>query len=407
MNESLTDSALAPVGKVDVAPTGHGPLDGVTIAVKDLYDVAGYVTAAGNPTLAVGRAATDHAMAVNKLLAAGSRVIAKTATDELAMGMFGVNTHFGTPINPEAPDRVPGGSSSGSATFVASGEAVLGLGTDTGGSIRVPASFCGIHGLRTTHGRIDPTGIRPMAPRFDTVGLLARDSRTLATAFDVLTEQQRQPSRGVTTLVLLTDLLEAVPAQIADITRSVAELWCAVLGYELCEENLCVDLRPEDLVSVFWPLMSRELWLSNGSWVISQTPQLGAGIGERIKEAATVSDDAVAEAEIARQALIDRLGDLLSSGLAILPTTVDAAPPRSSSYDDLMRYRERNLTLVVPASLAGAPQLSIPAAGVFDPALDSSAPLGVSLLGLPGDDEFLLDCGRLIDDHTSGDYAHG
>src|SRR5699024_9338197 len=162
----------------------------------------------------------------------------KVATDELAMGMFGVNSHYGTPANPAAPDRVPGGSSSGSASAVAAGDADLGLGTDTGGSIRVPASFCGLVGLRPTHGRISLAGVRPMAPGCDTVGLLAADVSGVADAFDTLIGPAAVPAPGsaavpasapitqpaagpreVTDLVLLTDLVDRAEPAVAERTR--------------------------------------------------------------------------------------------------------------------------------------------------------------------------------------------
>lgn len=362
-------------------------LDGVRVAVKDLFDVAGQVTGAGNPTLALGSPAVADAAAVELLCAAGASVVAKTATDELAMGMFGVNTHYGTPPNPAAPDRVPGGSSSGSASAVAGGTADLGLGTDTGGSIRVPAAFCGLVGLRPTHGRIPIGGVRPMAAGFDTVGLLGRDVVTVADAFGVLAPSS-MAARAVDRLVLLTDLLERATPAVVDSTRATAERWSEMLGLPLHEERLTGDGL--DLVSVFWPLMSRQLWESNGAWVTSERPVLGEGIEARILAASDITDAEVADAEGARTALRGRLGDVLAGAVGVLPTTVDAAPLRTSSHAELMAYRDANLALVVPASLTGAPQLSLPTGSVVDAVSGTSAPVGTSLLGLPGDDELLL-----------------
>ncbi len=164
-----------------VAGAPGGPLDGVRLAVKDMFDVAGTVTGAGNPTFAAGRApATTSATAVQRLVAAGATVVGKTITDELAYSLSGTNVHFGTPRNVRAPGHVPGGSSAGSAAAVAAGLVELALGTDTGGSIRVPASYCGIFGWRPTHGAVDIAGVLPLAPSFDTVGLLAADPTVLA-----------------------------------------------------------------------------------------------------------------------------------------------------------------------------------------------------------------------------------
>src|SRR5271157_4147240 len=157
-----------------------GPLADLSFAAKDLMDVAGFKSGWGNPDrLRDADPAVATAPAVLASLMAGARLVGKTHTDEVACGMFGMNPHFGTPINPKAPTRVPGGSSSGSASVVAAGLCDFALGTDTGGSIRVPASFCGLYGIRTSYGRISTSGVMAMAPSFDTVGWLARDAVTL------------------------------------------------------------------------------------------------------------------------------------------------------------------------------------------------------------------------------------
>ncbi|MDP6620082.1 MAG: amidase family protein, partial [Nitrospinota bacterium] len=157
-----------------------GPLAGLRFAVKDLYDVEGHVTGRGNPDwLATHGPAESTAPAVARLVEAGATMIGKTITDELAFSLFGENFHYGTPVNTRAPDRVPGGSSSGSASAVAGGLVDFAVGSDTGGSVRVPASFCGILGIRPTHGRISLEGCMPLAPSLDTVGWFANDPELL------------------------------------------------------------------------------------------------------------------------------------------------------------------------------------------------------------------------------------
>src|SRR5690606_37246293 len=169
----------------DVALTG--PLAGLRLAVKDLFDVAGMPTGAGNPRWLETHEAPDaDAEAVARLRAAGASLVGKTITDELAWSLNGSNAHYGTPDNPAAPGRLPGGSSSGSASAVASGLADIGLGTDTGGSIRVPASYCGLFGLRPTHGRVPLEGAVPLAASFDTAGVFTRDAATLRKASETL-----------------------------------------------------------------------------------------------------------------------------------------------------------------------------------------------------------------------------
>src|SRR6185437_5314020 len=156
-------------------------------AVKDTIDIAGFKTGCGNPRWRDSHpAAAVHAVCVEQLLLAGARCVGKTISDELAFSLLGENYFSGTPLNPKAPDRVPGGSSSGSASAVACGLVDFALGTDTGGSVRVPASNCGIWGIRTTHGRVSVAGVNPLSPTFDTVGILAKDADVLSRATAVL-----------------------------------------------------------------------------------------------------------------------------------------------------------------------------------------------------------------------------
>src|ERR1700761_6468602 len=177
----MTDPLGAFVPGVDVRLPGRagGPLAGLTFAAKDLFDVAGFVTGCGNPDwAATHEAAQADAWAVDALLQAGATLLGKTITDEISLGLLGINKFYGTPQNPRAPDRVPGGSSSGSASAVAGGLVDVALGTDSGGSVRIPASFCGLYGLRPTHGRIPTEGMMTQAPSFDTVGYFARNATT-------------------------------------------------------------------------------------------------------------------------------------------------------------------------------------------------------------------------------------
>ena len=174
-------------GEVSLAGAPAGPLAGLTFAAKDLFDIAGHVTGAGNPDwLASHAPAPRTAPVVQRLVDAGASMAGKTHTDELSRGIFGENAHYGTPVNPKAPDRVPGGSSSGSAAAVAGGLVDFALGTDTGGSVRVPASFCGLYGIRPTHGRLPFDGVIPQAPSFDTIGWFAREPALLARIATVL-----------------------------------------------------------------------------------------------------------------------------------------------------------------------------------------------------------------------------
>src|SRR5256885_2684296 len=179
--------AFVPGQKFRLAGRAGGPLSGLTFAAKDLFDVAGHPTGGGNPDWArQNPVPTRHAWAVQRLLDAGATLIGKTITDEVSLGILGENPFDGTPLNPTAPDRVPGGSSSGSASAVAQGLCDTALGTDSGGSVRVPASFCGLYGIRPTHGRLDLSGMLIQAPSSDTIGWFARDARMFARVSEVM-----------------------------------------------------------------------------------------------------------------------------------------------------------------------------------------------------------------------------
>src|SRR5690348_13293950 len=178
---------FVPGPQIRIASRSDGPLAGLTFAAKDLFDVAGHPTGGGNHDWAGWNPVPDkHAWAVRTLLDAGATLIGKTITDEVSLGILGENAFDGTPLNPRAPDRVPGGSSSGSAAAVAAGLCDTALGTDTGGSVRVPASFCGLYGIRPTHGRLDVSGMMQQAPSSDTTGWFARDSATFAEVSSVM-----------------------------------------------------------------------------------------------------------------------------------------------------------------------------------------------------------------------------
>src|SRR3954454_4283402 len=187
MRNISVEQSGAFIEKFTLPATNDGPLRGLRFAVKDLIDVAGHRTGCGNPTwLAAHPPATVSAVCVEQLLAAGAQCEGKTITDEFAFSLLGENFHYGTPLNPTAPDRVPGGSSNGSASAVACGIVDFALGTDTGGSVRVPASNCGICGWRPSHGLISVAGVMPFSPTFDTVGVFTRSAELLQRTAAVL-----------------------------------------------------------------------------------------------------------------------------------------------------------------------------------------------------------------------------
>src|SRR5712671_6604929 len=221
MNDDI--GAFVPGPRVRIEGRTGGPLAGLTFAAKDLFDVAGVPTGGGNHDWPTGRPLPSrHSWAVQTLLDAGATLIGKTITDEVSLGILGENAFDGTPVNVRAPGRVPGGSSSGSAAAVAAGICDTALGTDTGGSVRVPASFCSLYGIRPTHGRLDVSGMMRQAPTSDTTGWFARDRETFARVSAVMLGEAI-PEMLPTRLVVATDAFALAEPETAAALQPLVE----------------------------------------------------------------------------------------------------------------------------------------------------------------------------------------
>jgi amidase len=362
----------------ELAGAGEGPLAGLAFAVKDLIDVAGTVTGAGNPDWRRTHApALSHAPTVARLLDAGARLAGKTVTDELAFSLEGANAHDGTPRNPRCPDRLPGGSSSGSAVAVAAGLVDVALGTDTGGSVRVPASFCGVFGFRPSHGRLPLDGVMPFAPSYDTMGWFARDGATLARVGAALLggAAAAAPSR----FLLARDAFELCDPPCAAALLSKAESigihrWVSLF-----------DDQQAHWLECYRVLQGSEIWSCLGPWIASTQPRFGAAIAPRFADAAQIAPALVEEYIAVRRSIAARLAALLPAGTAlVLPTAPCIAPLKDSLGAAMGEFYRRALTLTSAAGHAGLPQLSLPVAEV------DGCPVGLSLLAGRGGDEALL-----------------
>ncbi|MCU1675899.1 MAG: Amidase [Frankiales bacterium] len=379
----MTDSwnALLPSEGARLPAPGAGPLRGRTFVVKDVLDVAGTVTGAGSPALRARSApAAESAAVVLALLAAGASYQGKSRSDELAFSLGGVNDADGTPANPAAPGHTAGGSSSGSAAAVAAGLADIGLGTDTAGSIRVPASYCGLFGIRPTHGRVPTDGLVPLAPSFDAVGWLTRDATVAADVGRVLLADWRD-SAPPRSLLLADDLLpdDAVDRELI---VSAWEAWAAAIGAAPGRVTLG---RIAEWGETFGTLRAREAWVQYGSWLDDDQPVVSPAVAARIRAGAALTADDVAAARSARVELIQELDALLDGGGAlVVPASAVRAPRLSSTGDVLEVVRRQTLRVTAVASLAGAPSVAVPVAG------GAGLPFGVALIGRRGDDESLL-----------------
>jgi len=358
-----------------------GPLAGLSLAVKDIFDIAGQRTGGGNPQkLDDASPAVITAPAILALLQAGARFAGRAQTDELTFSLMGQNAHFPEPINPAAPDRVTGGSSSGSAAAVAGGLVDIAAGSDTGGSIRAPASFCGLVGLRTTHGAISLAGAMPLAPSLDTFGWFARDIATYETVGRLLLPDPRIALRQPLRLAALEGLLsEEARREYRRIEDQVAD----VLGEP--REAAALTHSADELYQAFRVIQGREAWAAHGAWLSVRDRKLGPGVKERFAFASTVTAEMAAEAEARREVLRGELAERLGEdGVLILPTVPGPAPLKAAAAESLLAYRDRAMKLLCLAGLSGFPQITVPLGQV------ENAPFGISLLGPAGSDMALI-----------------
>ncbi|XP_065615942.1 amidase 1 isoform X2 [Quercus suber] len=386
------------------------PLHGLTFAFKDIFDVDGYVTGFGNPDWArTHPAATSTAPAILAVLRGGATCVGKTVTAELAYSINGENKHYGTPTNPCVPDRVPGGSSSGSAVAVGAKLVDFALGTDTGGSVRVPASYCGILGFRPSHDAISTAGVIPLVQSFDTVGWFARDPVILNRVGRVLLQLPDvdlvRPSR----IIIAEDCfqLSDIPKDrvIQPLVKSVEKLFGSHLVSRAILEDYVKDKVPslkqfvnkgnadqeshipslEALSSAMRLIIGYEFKNNHGEWINTVKPDLGPGISERVWEALMTTDENLdichSVKSEAHAALIDLLGDC---GVLAIPTVLEPPPKLQCDPIQLEALLVKTFSLLSMAGLTGFCQVSIPL-GLYD-----NLPVAISLLAKHGSDGFLL-----------------
>lgn len=376
--------AFVPYPDVPVPHASTGPLSGLYFGVKDLFDVAGYPTGGGNPlVLALSGTKTHTAPTVQRLLDAGAAFAGKTVTDELAFSMNGNNAHFGAPLNGAAPERITGGSSSGSASAVSSRLCDFALGTDTGGSVRAPASHCGLYGIRPTHGRVSLQSALALCHSYDTCGWFARDATTFARVGDVLLGADPAPLPARPRLLSPTDVWGLIAADVLPAWDGARAQVQAVYG-EAAPTSVALD----SFEAMYWSfryLQGREAWMTDGAFIERYAPVLGPGVKERFAWSRDVTDAQVEQAQAFRTRFTAHLRQLLGQdGVLVMPSMPDIAPLRSTDEAALEHYRNQAVQMLCIAGLSGFPQISLPLAG------RQGAPLGLSLLGPAGSDRSLI-----------------
>jgi amidase len=379
--------AFVPGVDVHIQGAAEGPLAGLTFAAKDIFDVAGYVTGCGNPDWARTHGpATATAPAVQKLLDAGATLVGKTITEELAFSLTGENAHYGAPVNVNAPGRTCGGSSSGSASAVAAGIVDFALGSDTAGSVRVPASFCGIYGLRPSHHRVAIDHVMPLSPSLDTVGWFTRDGDLLRRVGAVLLEPAGKTPAGQ--FLVSDDAMATIDEALRDALLGAVEQLRPLLGKP---ETVTVSELEASKGLARWAhvmrtLQGSEAWASHGAWIEEVKPAFGPGIAERFAAIAQTDPAAIAECKPEREAITAHMADLLAGGTILaVPAAPAIAPLRGSSAEALAKLRGDAQFITCIAGLARLPQVSLPLCEI------DGCPLALGLIAARGNDGLLLD----------------
>ncbi len=389
----MTDDigAFVPGPRVRIEGRPGGPLAGLTFAAKDLFDVAGVLTGGGNHDWPRGRPIpARNAWAVQALLDAGATLIGKTITDEVSLGILGENAFDGTPVNVRAPGRVPGGSSSGSAAAVAAGICDTALGTDTGGSVRVPSSFCGLYGIRPTHGRLDVSGMLPQAPTSDTTGWFARDAQTFAKVSSVLLGEAI-PTVLPTKLIVAVDAFGFADANVADALQPMVERLGTLIGNSreeiMAPQGLSVWARAQRSLQPVEAYATFKDWLDHGN------PRFAFSVAKALVMGSMTPQADQTWAALMRQEVRGRMKYLLPAGTILcMPTTPFPAPLAGQPLSVLDPLRDRITCLCAHGGLAGFPQVNLPGAVTVD-----GLPVGLSILGPRGSDATLVAVARALE----------
>jgi amidase len=389
---------MEPWVEVDGNPSAHLPLEKLTFAVKDLIDIKNTITSCGNPSWSASHLpAAAHALCVQILLEQGANLRGRTITDQFAFGLTGDNCFYGRPLNPKAPDRLPGGSSGGSASAVACGLVDFALGTDTGGSVRVPASNCGIYGFRPSHGLVSVAGVMPFAPSFDTVGWFARTPQILSRVGRALLGESGAPAPKISTLYVLEEAFHSCfTAELSNKLRDFAQRIATKSALDIATLSLRSIDRDSPCYGSEAPLaqwkaaylgqQNYEVWNSLGSWIDTHKPALGSYIQTNFsfaQAASTKPEEAVAahKNKIRLARALDHWFEQHGPGAVLcIPTTPSPALKLNHSPQESAAYHHSALSLSAIASVGGLPELTIPGVEIKAPGDEHAAAVGLSLI---------------------------
>jgi len=381
-------NAFIQYGQPYIAGVINKPLNNFSFGIKDIFDVAGFPTAFGSPDwLNTHPVATQTAPAVLDLVQQGATLVGKTHTDELTYSILGINAHYGTPTNPNYPNRIPGGSSSGSAVSVAGKLVDFAIGSDTGGSVRTPASFCGIYGMRPTHGRISLENARPLATSFDTLGWFARDPEILFKVGKSLLKEEFKPNTQAIEVVAPKQAWEIVPDGLRKLAlKRVQEIF---VRNNLVNKDL-PSLNLKAWANTFSIIQANEIWQEHGAWASRHFENLGPGIKDRFLFASKIDPSIATQALDERIKIRNLLNSILDNKFLLIPTVADIAPLLNSTKNKLEDFRQKSFQLLCIAGLGGLPQISLPVVSSPEGAL------GISLVGPKDSDLELLSFAKAL-----------
>jgi len=381
-------NAFIQYGQPYIAGVINKPLSNFSFGIKDIFDVAGFPTAFGSPDwLNTHPVATQTAPAVLDLVQQGATLVGKTHTDELTYSILGINAHYGTPTNPNYPNRIPGGSSSGSAVSVAGKLVDFAIGSDTGGSVRTPASFCGIYGMRPTHGRISLENARPLATSFDTLGWFARDPEILFKVGKSLLKEEFKPNTQAIEVVAPKQAWEIVPDGLRRLAlKRVQEIF---VRNNLVNKDL-PSLNLKAWANTFSIIQANEIWQEHGAWASRHFENLGPGIKDRLLFASKIDPFIATQALDERIKIRNLLNSILDNKFLLIPTVADIAPLLNSTKNKLEDFRQKSFQLLCIAGLGGLPQISLPVVSSPEGAL------GISLVGPKDSDLELLSFAKAL-----------
>lgn len=395
--------AYMPYPFVPLQHAEKGSLSGLSFTAKDMFDAAGYPTSAGSPTmLALSGIKTESSPLIEKLLSAGARFDGKTVTDELAFSLIGKSIHFGTPMNGAAPDRLAGGSSSGAASAVSSGLCDIGLATDSGGSVRGPASECGLYGIRPTHGRLSLERCAPLCPAFDTAGFMTKTFETFARTAEVLFDDGKERHfddfddfKGRLTdgreaspvkpeaILLPKDILGKFGDDAMTALKPAFDLIADLFGEPKSEKASLLGLKKT--LAAYQRLQGQGIWAVWGEWIEKYNPSFAPDVAARFAFARSMADEDLTADEVVHAVVKAHIEKLLGKGaVMVLPTLPGPAPLRTAEEKTLAKFRTMASLSFAVGGLAGVPWLTIPLGKM------AGAPVGLSLIGAEGSDRRLV-----------------